>query len=393
MEIRQIDEGYLEEYVRLAYSGYPSLRDYSLDGIASYREDLKILLREDSGVRSFGGFIDGEMVAVMKLFDFSMNIYGTMTIVSGLGTLAVDPFYKKRGLGGKMVEYFEQDARNRGITTTVLLPFRPDFYGKFGYGFSTKMDRYQVDTRYCPKYEGRYVSRPINRIEEVFQLHGKVTEQTHGMMYLTELEKNDFRDSFEGLKTIFSGIYDGDELKGYTTYEVLSTVEGNYTKNYIKAGDIITSDAEAFQAIFSYFGDQGDQVEFVEFYTQRQGVEHMFSNPVDTSFNYIANGYLQTNVQSVGLMIKILDLQKWWDNHGDYFGNLDDISWKVGTEKIGTGSQVIEIKEQHLVPLWFGAASFISLYEIGLLHCDPNVVERLRNIFVGDNPPRNNTDF
>lgn len=392
MTIRILGKDDIPANLELSYLGYPTIRDYTDEGVADYTRQLELITDDASGVSAYGGFIDDRLVAIARAFDFEMNVYGQMTKVSGYGTLAVHPLYKKSGLAARLTAYYEDQAKQQGIDTTCLLPFRPDYYEQKGYGFSTKMELYQVDLKYCPDYSGPYEVRLIESVDELFHCHDHFTRQTHGMVRLLGLEKDHLRREFKGLQTTFIGVYQAERLVGYTSYRIKSLIDGNYTKNYIKANDIIVRDAQSLRAILGFFRRQSDLAEYVEFHTQIPGITHLFSNPLDRSGGYIANGYLQSNRQAVGLMLKIIDPARWLERHGDRL-SMPPLTWDIEGEIVGRGPHRVSLKRSHLSSLWYGAISFLSLYRLGLIECDEATAERLRRTFPGDDPPQNNTDF
>lgn len=392
MEIRPIEKSQLSELTRLSYRGYPTIRDFSKEAIKNYEADMALIFEKGIPIHPYGYFDHDKLVGIMLFFDFKMNIYGNITPVAGLGFLAIDPFYKRQGIGTKMAAFFESEALRLGYDTAVLLPFRPDFYSKLGYAPLTKMNSYEVQTQYFPTYSGPLEIRPVKEIEDILELRALYAEGTHGMMYLTPFEARDFYRDFERAELIYPGVYDNNNLLAYTSYYFESILEENYTKNYIITSDIISTTPESLRALLSHFNSQQDQADYVKFYTQYQGMEHLFSNPLNNSMHYIANGYLETNTQALGLMAKILDPELWWSRHGDFF-NLDSISWRIGDKLYGETDQIVTIDPLYLAPLWFSSISMRDLYQLGLVDCDLKLLPKLIETFDGVVYPINNTDF
>lgn len=392
MEIKKIDLSNLKEYRHVSYRGYPNNRDFTKEGIERFEKEISKVLKEDNEFHTYGAFQGKKLIGIMFSIDLQMNIYDQSTKVSGLGTLAVDPFYKRKGIGRKMVDYFEEEAKSRGINTLVLLPFRPDYYVSKGYGFLTKMDLYQIETHYFPVYRGDLKVRPIHNVEEIYKLHNKLTKQTHGMIELTLLEKIGLEEELANYSNVFVGVYKEEKLKGYTSYKVESLVEGNYTLNYLKASDLIFEDAETLYALLGHLRGQQDQAEYVQLYTQLKGFEQIFTNPLDQSGDSFGFGYLRTNTQGIGLMGKIINPIDWLKDHENEFAIDTNIQWNIDEEVYGHG-QSVKIKREHLAPLLFGSVSFNDLYRLGLIKCSPELAEKLSNKFTGLTYPINHTDF
>ena len=82
-EIRQLRDDELAQVVRIARAAYP--------GVPVAADDLLERLRrttgdQDPAISTYGGFRDGELLGVMRYFDFTMSFHGIMLPVGGVGS-------------------------------------------------------------------------------------------------------------------------------------------------------------------------------------------------------------------------------------------------------------------------------------------------------------------
>lgn len=98
--------------------------------------------------------------------------------VLSLGPIAVLPEYQSKGIGGRMIEYTRQLAREMGFRA-ILLCGDPDYYLRQGFvpaetlGIRTGENMYATTLHVCELYEGalaeakgRYFEDPIYEIDE-----------------------------------------------------------------------------------------------------------------------------------------------------------------------------------------------------------------------------------
>lgn len=115
-----------------------------------------VLTGEPGGVDALWvGEEGGELVAACRLFSFGQWIGGAEVPIMGLGTVAISPFARRRGLAGRMVESGFRRALERGDVASALYPFRTAFYRKAGYGMAGEILQYHIPPAALPDDPGR----------------------------------------------------------------------------------------------------------------------------------------------------------------------------------------------------------------------------------------------
>ena len=78
--------------------------------------------------------LDGQIVGSLVLYPFQAWVRGTRVPLTGVGSVAVSPEHRRRGIGEAMLKAMLREMRQRGDAMSVLFPFRDSFYRKLGYG-------------------------------------------------------------------------------------------------------------------------------------------------------------------------------------------------------------------------------------------------------------------
>ncbi|MBF8982686.1 GNAT family N-acetyltransferase [Lutibacter sp. B2] len=415
-EIRRLSEIHIDEYTEITYNAYPSLRDFTKEAVEAYKKDIVDIIKNDNSVTFYGLFENDKLIAVMRLFDFEMNCFGKIIPVSGLGFLAVHLMHKKKKAARDMLKFYEEHYKSKGLPFGLLLPFRPDFYKKMGYGFGTKMNQYRIATSRIPAYYGESDIRYINESElhKLMDCHNRVVHKTHGMMRKVNDEINAiFGDDCNRVV----GSYDQDgNINGYSVYKFENGKYGNYTINNIAIKELTYENTEVLKKLLGFLRKQEDQVHLVILNTEDENFHHLFNDPRNDSLNYIPYGYLETNTQAVGIMYKLFDVTKAFAlcAHRNYnnaninvrFLISDSFNKEIKEEviiKFEKGRAILDSKEfvatikidiAEFSSLFLGCISLKGLFDLGLLELDKDeFLDALDRAFYCNQKPVCYTDF
>ena len=110
-----------------------SLRTYRVSSAEARREFYTDHPRfQLSDVRV--GELDGTLVASLVLYPFQAYVRGERLSVTGIGSVAVSPEHRRRGVADALLKSALAEMRERGDAWSMLYPFRGDFYRRFGWG-------------------------------------------------------------------------------------------------------------------------------------------------------------------------------------------------------------------------------------------------------------------
>ncbi|HET8656569.1 MAG TPA: GNAT family N-acetyltransferase [Longimicrobiaceae bacterium] len=98
---------------------------------------------------------DGQLVASCQLHPLREWVSGAPLPTMGLGTVAIAPTHRKRGLAGRLVSAALRAARERGDVASALYPFRVSFYARLGYGLAGEALQYRIPPEALPDSDER----------------------------------------------------------------------------------------------------------------------------------------------------------------------------------------------------------------------------------------------
>lgn len=415
-KIRELTGDHMNEYADIAFNAYPSFKDFTKKAMDEYKNETVHILKNDPVVTFYGMFEDDELIAVMRLLDFEMNCFGKVIPVSGIGFLGVHLMHKKKKAARDMLRFYEEHYKDKKVPFGLLLPFRPDFYKKMGYGFGTKMNQYRLPTERLPEYRKesdiRYIKE--NELEKLLDCHNRVVEKTHGMM---KKFGDEIRPIFGDAFNRVIGSYDEDgNIEGYVVFKFQNGKEGNYTINNIYMKELVYQNPEVLRKLLGFLRKQEDQVNLVIFNTEDENFYYLFGDPRNDSLNYIPYGYLETNTQAVGVMYKIFDVKKAFleCSHRNYNNANIKVRFLIEENFIEEKEEeiIINIKDGNVVldedeydvtvkinisefsSLFLGTTNLRGLFNLGLLKLDnEEYIDELDRAFYCSQKPVCYTDF
>jgi predicted acetyltransferase len=93
---------------------------------------------------------NGRLIGACQLLWLRQWISGVDMPVTGVGSVAIAPTHRKRGLATRMLIAGFEHARERGDVASALFPFRAAFYESLGYGLAGEAHQYQVPPMLLP---------------------------------------------------------------------------------------------------------------------------------------------------------------------------------------------------------------------------------------------------
>lgn len=408
-EIRKVNERHIDAYTDIAFNAYPSFKDFTEEAMNEYKKIVDHIMKNDRAVTFYGMFDNDKLIGVMRLFDFEMNCFGKIVPVSGLGFLGVHLMHKKEKVAKAMVEFYEKTYKEKGMPIGTLLPFRPDFYKKMGYGIGTKMNQYRLPPDRLPPYTGksdlRYVSKDDFNL--LLECHARVTAKTHGMIMKIGDEIRDLKsDPFNRMV----GSYDHNgKIEGYMVYKFQNAKAGNYTITNIYVKELIYENSDVLRKLLGFLRKQDDQINLVIFNTEDEHFYYLFDNPLNDSLNYIPYGYIESNTQAVGVMYKLFDIKKAFEqcSHRNYgnsnlnirflileaLGNTEYeliVNFENGKANLASDKYDLTVRLgiADFSSLFMGSTSVSGLYNLGLLKLDrvENLDELDRTFYCSQKP-------
>lgn len=415
----------MADYIDIYLNAYPAGKDLSEECYDKYYGRNLQSLQEYDHVNFFGMFEDDALIAIMKLIDFDMNLFGEIKRATGLMSLGVHPLHKRKGAARDMVKFFEEYTVKSGGAVALLLPFRMDFYKKLGYGCGTKLDEYHIKTEYLPNHRDISKLRILGKdeVDKVVKCHTEFVRKNHGALCKFEEEVRDMENDDDVRRL---GYFEGDELKGYAAFTFVNTSDCNYTLNLMDVKELVYDDEEVLKVLLGGLRMQSDLVQSVIIRTGEPDFYHRLESCQDMSDNYIDFGFLQTNVSAIGTMYKIPDMKAFveaaahrafpalelkvgfevkdsLEDETDKFvlnfskdksGDFSHWSYDDSAAAFDAADVHVSCSLAELSSLLMGSAEFGGLARLGVMKIDkPEYIKKLDMLLHAEQKPFTNTDY
>jgi predicted acetyltransferase len=200
--------------------------------------------------------------------------------------------------------------------------------------------------------------------------------------------------------------YRGEQgIEGYLAFTFRTLHADNPMQLELIAQELIYENRDALLGLLAFLRAQFDQVHRIQFDTQDEDFHYLLDDPRDTSNNLLPSVYHQSNTQGVGLMYRVVDTKRVFEqlrdaSFGDQsltlrltvrdsFLSENDgsvlVRFREGKPQIiETGKPDIEVSMEvaELSALLMGCVGFTSLHTFGLADIsDANAVGRVDRLF------------
>jgi len=302
--IQPLTKSGIDAYGRIMADAYPGLKIVSETDRQGMRDRLTATF-EDPSVTVYGLIENGRVLAGMILYDFTMNVRGTLVPAGGLGSLAVDLLYRKQKLAKEMVTFYLKYYRDRGVSLALLYPFRPDFYRRMGFGYGTKMNQYvfRPNGLRLPISKWSHIEYlGIDDVDRVLACHDRYAEATHGMILGSRGRVRQMLAN-PAIRTV--GYLRQDKVLGYLAFDFESS--GHFLKNDLRIRQLVRQDSAALTELLAFVRSLADQFDWIVINTQDTAFHHLLDDPRSRASELIPSVYHQSNTQGVGLMYRAID--------------------------------------------------------------------------------------
>ncbi|MET3289245.1 UNVERIFIED_CONTAM: putative acetyltransferase [Brevibacillus sp. OAP136] len=308
--IRTLTNEDFEQYVPLIKGAFPGTRFDLPETSGNLRERFVAAHHQDTSTAFYGLFEDETLLGSMRLHHYTMNVFSHLLPVGGVGLVAVDMMRKKEKVGRDLLSYFLRYYRERGVSITLLNPFRVDFYKQLGFGVGTKVNQYRVTPG---QFQNTGSKKHIIRVtEETHELmlacYRRYMERTHGMIAKTEMEAGLLCTNSEYHTVAFKK--DG-KIEGYLVFTFKRLYpEDNFSACDLMIKEFIYETPEAFSELCTFLSSQADQVQRVIINTQDDDFHHLLADPSNGYDSLLPDSNIQMYTTGVGAMYRVIHVAK-----------------------------------------------------------------------------------
>lgn len=247
---RRTDVENLAELGMLAYrvASLEKRRDFYTDHPRFSLRDVRV------------GELDGRMVASEVLYPLSAWVRGARVPVIGIGSVAVSPEHRRRGVAEALLRATLRELRQRGHAFAALYAFRGSFYRKFGWGVVEVVHELSFRPGNLPASdETRWVRRLMLPDRDAVQALYERVAQQHGHWALERRREWWERRlwSYPGDWVVYEGRRRG-QIDGYLFYEV-DAAKGPFELS-LTVKEFVAGTPDAHRGLVGYLGSLSDQV-------------------------------------------------------------------------------------------------------------------------------------
>lgn len=316
-EVREISDAELDEFVRISANAYPGVDLQTPQNRARFRERMAQYVEEEE-LRLLALFDEGQMRGVMRWYDFTMNLLGASALTGGIGGVAVDLPYKKRGVAADMLRAFLQHYHAAGSCLAALYPFRPDFYRRMGFGYGAPRYNFRFQPASLPetRNDGRVIFLSAADQPALAACYDLYRQRTHGMMARSPLT---WQIRFADPVNHFAGLYEEGSLQGYLIFRFEAGAGDHFLSNRIFLRELVYHTPRALRALLGFLRVQADQIEEISYNTFDPLFFHALHDPRDLAGSLLPHEvYHASSTQGVGLMYRVLDVPRFFTTAADH---------------------------------------------------------------------------
>lgn len=283
---------------------------------------------------------DGEVVACMIGYPFTLYQEDVEVPVIGIGTVAVRPDRRRQGVAGFMIREALNDYEEQGLAASILYPFQHRFYRQLGWGYAGEVRQYRIASSQLEDYEeildDADLSVDLMRDDDfpaLMNFYEAMARRGNGM-----LRRNPryWRERILGPGRIAVLARFNGDLIGYALYSHYPVVPGNYLAQEIEVHEWMAPTLDARDALLSYFARQAEQVETFRFILSADEPFHLWvDDPRDAGRESIRRLNAQSATMGLGWMYRLLSLSGAFTGGRRFNGVKGDLTVDILDEQLG----------------------------------------------------------
>ena len=246
---RRTDVEHLAELATIAYrvSSLEKRREFYTDHPRFALRDVRV------------GELDGRIVASLVLYPFQTWVRGRAVPVTGVGSVAVSPEHRRRGIAESLMRAALQEMRQQGGALSILYAWRGSYYRRFGYGVIEVVHQLAMSPDNLPSADEGQAVRRLTTLDRplVEALYERVASQGHFALARNREWWRERLWNYPGDWVVYDGRRPG-QIEGYLHYEVDST-NGAF-RLALTLDEFVAATAEAHRGLISYLASLRDQV-------------------------------------------------------------------------------------------------------------------------------------
>jgi len=227
------------------------------------------------------GELEGELVASLVLYPLHVWVRGERLPAAGIGSVAVSPEHRRRGVADVLLRATLRELRQRGDAFCLLYAFRSEFYRRYGWGLIERTNLLSLPPDALPASEEarrvrrmRLPDRPA--VQQLYDAQAK--ERGHFALARKPEWWEKRLWGYEGDWVVYEGRRRG-QIEGYLQYQIDSG-EGPW-KLVLTVNEFVAATPAAHRGLWGYLHALRDQA--VEVVTVSPGDELWLAQLADAA--------------------------------------------------------------------------------------------------------------
>jgi predicted acetyltransferase len=210
------------------------------------------------------GELDGQIVASLVTYPLTAFVRGQRVPLTGIGSVAVSPEHRRRGVAEALLRAALRELRQRGDALCGLYAFRGSYYRRLGWGLAETVHQLAFASSNLPaSEEARQVRRlMIPDRPHVEALYERVAAQGHFALARRPEWWAQRLWSYPGDWVVYEGRRRG-QIEGYLHYEV-DTSDGPF-RLAMTLTEFVAATPEAHRGLVGHLASLADQVSEIQF--------------------------------------------------------------------------------------------------------------------------------
>jgi predicted acetyltransferase len=210
------------------------------------------------------GELDGLVVSSLVLYPLTAFVRGQRVPLVGVGSVAVSPEQRRRGIGEALMRSALRELRQRGSALSMLYAFRSSYYRKLGYGTIELVHPMAFSPANLPASDEARRTRRLMLPDRpaVQALYDRVAAQGHFALKRTPEWWNQRLWSYPGDWVVYEGRRRG-QIEGYLYYEI-DNAQGPF-RLAMTVVEFLASTPEAHRGLVGHLASLADQVQEIHY--------------------------------------------------------------------------------------------------------------------------------
>jgi predicted acetyltransferase len=342
---------------------------------ARFNETAVMLIAEENG----------QALAGLAAYRMRQNVRGLVHDMAGVASVASHPSARRRGLVRELLERLLRQMREEGSAVSVLYPFRPSFYARFGF---VGVPRHRTAT-FAPEGLGHLIRAELpGEVERLtmadgFDAYGEMTrrllEARHGFSIFDATRAELFRSDQVWLAVARAG----GEVVGVVRYRITE-----YGADLL-AEDLLTTGPLGRALLLQFFARHVDQVARVTVTIGTDEVPELWGTDLAVTTEGRVN-----HPRQGGPMVRVLDMPALSGTPvgpGDVTIEIPDDElaggvWRLSSEQgrlvVAKGSSpTATLTVGGLSALLYGVLDPVEVFTRGLGELSPEAIGPLTSLF------------